>query len=94
MITHFRHTTVGRIPLDEGPAHRRDLYLTSHNTHNRQTSMPPVGFEPTILVSEQPKTHTLDCTATGIGREVVLEGVKWIYVTHDINKLHALLNME
>ena len=24
----------------------RDLYLTTHNTHNRQTSMPPVGFEP------------------------------------------------
>ena len=30
--------------------------------------MPPVGFEPTILVSEQPKTHALDRTATGIGR--------------------------
>jgi hypothetical protein len=43
-----RRTTVGRTPLDEGSAHRRDLYLTTHNTHNRQTSMPPVGFEPTI----------------------------------------------
>jgi hypothetical protein len=43
-ITHIRHTTFGRTPLDEGPARRRDLYLTSHNTHNRQTSMPPVGF--------------------------------------------------
>jgi hypothetical protein len=32
-ITHFRHTTVGRTPLDEGPARRRDLYLTTHNTH-------------------------------------------------------------
>jgi hypothetical protein len=29
--------------------------------------MPPVGFEPTILVSERPKTHALDRTATGIG---------------------------
>jgi hypothetical protein len=29
--------------------------------------MPPVGFEPTIPVSERPQTHTLDCTATGIG---------------------------
>jgi hypothetical protein len=28
MVTHFRHTTVGRTPLDEGPARRRDLYLT------------------------------------------------------------------
>jgi hypothetical protein len=24
MITHFRHTTLGRTPLDEGPAHRRE----------------------------------------------------------------------
>jgi hypothetical protein len=29
--------------------------------------MPPVGFEHTILVSERPKTHALDRTATGIG---------------------------
>jgi hypothetical protein len=36
-----RRTTVGRIPLDEWSARRRDLYLTTHNTHNRQTSMPP-----------------------------------------------------
>jgi hypothetical protein len=65
--THLRHTTVGRTPLDAGPARRRGLYLTSHNTHNRQTSMPPVVFEPTILVSERLKTHALDRTATGIG---------------------------
>ena len=43
-----RRTTVDRTPLDEWSARRRDLYLTTHNTHNRQTSMPPVGFEPTI----------------------------------------------
>jgi hypothetical protein len=30
--------------------------------------MPPVGFEPTIQVSERPQTHVLDRTATGIGR--------------------------
>ena len=65
--TYLRHTTVGRTPLDEGPVRRRDLYLTTHNTHKRQTYMPPVGFEPTILVSELPKTHALDRTATGIG---------------------------
>jgi hypothetical protein len=29
--------------------------------------MPPVGFEPAIPVSERPKTHALDRTATGIG---------------------------
>ena len=41
-----RHTTVGRTPLDECSARRRELYLKAHNTHNRQTSMPVVGFEP------------------------------------------------
>jgi hypothetical protein len=29
--------------------------------------MPPVGFEPTILVSERPQAHALDRTTTGIG---------------------------
>ena len=28
--------------------------------------MPPTGFEPAILASEQPQTHTLDRAATGI----------------------------
>jgi len=48
-------TTVGRTPLDDWSARRRDLYLTP-NTHNRQTSMPPVGFEPTISAGERPQT--------------------------------------
>jgi len=51
-----RRTTVGRTPLDEWSARRRDLYLTTHNTHNRQTSMPPVGFEPTMSAGEWPQT--------------------------------------
>ena len=41
-----RLSTVGRTPLDEWSVRRRDLYLTTHDTHNRQISMPPVGFEP------------------------------------------------
>jgi hypothetical protein len=44
----LRHTTFGRAHLDEGPASRRDLYLTTHNTHKRHTPMPPAGFEPAI----------------------------------------------
>ena len=60
-----RRTTVGRTPLDEWSVRRRDLYLTTHNTHNRQTSMPPVRFEPTISEGERPQTHALDRAATG-----------------------------
>ena len=40
-IITLRHKTLGRTPLDEWSARRRDLYLTTHNTHNKQTSMPP-----------------------------------------------------
>jgi hypothetical protein len=59
----LRHTTLARTPLDEWSARRRELHLTTHSTHNRQTSMPPAGFEPTISSSERPKTHALDRTA-------------------------------
>ena len=62
-----RRTTDGRTPLDEGSARRRDLYLTTHNNHNRQTSMPLVGFEPTISAGERPQTYALDHAATGNG---------------------------
>jgi len=65
-LYHTQHTIVGRTPLGEWSARRRDLYLTTHNTHNRQTSMPPVGFEPTISAGKQPQTYALDCVATGI----------------------------
>jgi len=33
-------TSVCRTPLDEWSARRRDFYLTTQNTHNRQTSTP------------------------------------------------------
>ena len=63
-----RRITFGRTPLDAWSARRRDLYLTTHNTHNRQTSMPPVGFEPTISAGERPQTYALDRVATETGR--------------------------
>ena len=39
-----RRTTVGIIPLDERSARGRNLYLTTHDIHNRQTSMSPGGI--------------------------------------------------
>ena len=41
--------------------------MITHNTHNRQTSMLPVGFEPTISADERQKTYALDRAATGTG---------------------------
>ena len=60
-----RRTTVGRTPMEEWTARRRDLYLTTHDTHNRKTSMPPVGFEPTTSAGERPQTHALGRAANG-----------------------------
>jgi hypothetical protein len=62
-----RRATGGRTTPDEWPACRRDLYLTTHNPHNRQTSMPPVGFEPTISAGERPQTYALERAVTRTG---------------------------
>ena len=60
----LRHTTCGRTLLYEWSSRRRDLYLTTHNTYNRQTSIPPAGFEPATPARERPQTHVLDCEPT------------------------------
>ena len=39
----LRHTAVGRTPLDERSALRKDLYLTTHRTHNRHTDLQEHG---------------------------------------------------
>ena len=62
-----RRTTVGTTPLDDRSARRRDLYLTTHNTHSRQTSIPLMGFERTISIDERPQTYDLDRAAIGTG---------------------------
>jgi len=48
------------------------LYLTTHNTHKRQTTMPPAAFNSTIPASQWPQTHNLDRVTTGIGRQYAL----------------------
>jgi Flp pilus assembly protein TadB len=65
-----RRTKVGRSPLDEWSARCRGFCLTIHNTHNRETSMPPMGFGPTISVRERPQTYALHRAATGTGMYV------------------------
>jgi hypothetical protein len=58
----LRYSTLGKNPLDERSALRRDLYLTTRNTH-----MPPAGFQPAIPTRERPQTDALERAATGIG---------------------------
>jgi len=71
-ITH-RHTTLGVTPLDEGSARLRDLCLTAHNTHKKQTSVSPAGLEPTTL---GPQTQAFYREVTRIGHVVKINTVK------------------
>jgi hypothetical protein len=66
MIT-LRHTTLGRIPLDEWSTRRRDFYETMHNTHTRQPSLLAAEFESAIPAGERPQTHALARAVTAFG---------------------------
>jgi hypothetical protein len=44
-----------------------------HTEHNRQTSMPLVGFEHTIPASERPQTYVLNSTATGTDKITITQ---------------------
>jgi ferredoxin-like protein FixX len=62
--THTHTHKLGRTLLDDGSDRRRGLYLATHNTHKRQTSMSMAWFELPIPKSEGPQTHALDRAAT------------------------------
>jgi hypothetical protein len=64
-ITLRRQPTFGRTPLDEWSTRRRNLYLTTNNTH-KTGIYAPAGFEPPIPTSERPQTQALERAVTGI----------------------------
>jgi hypothetical protein len=72
----LRQTTLGRTSLDEWSARRtrRDLYLTTHNTHNRQTSISDAGFETATPESKWPQTHVLERAARWIEVYIIQNG--------------------
>ena len=61
----FRHNTPGRIPLDEGSAQRRDLYLPTYNNHKRHIHAPG-DIRTHNLRTRAAANEVLDRTATGI----------------------------
>ena len=75
--THSHTHTLDKSPLEEGSACRTDLYLTTHNTKKRQTSVTPAGFEPKIPASERPQAEALDCAATEIGGKKYYGHIVW-----------------
>jgi hypothetical protein len=62
--------------VSESLARSRDFYLTTRNSHNKQTSMPSVGFEPTISTGERPQTYALDRAAIETGTMKLRDGIK------------------
>jgi len=72
-ITHKDAADPDRTPLDELSARPRDLYLTTHNNHNRQTSMPSVRFEPTISACDRPQTPHLPSRGHWDRRSITLQ---------------------
>ena len=67
----LRHTTVGRAPLDEWSARRRGIYLWTHNTHKRQTSMPPEGLEPEVF------QHATSRWGTPLAARPLVSATRW-----------------
>jgi hypothetical protein len=64
MIT-LRHT---HTPLYEWSARRRDLFLTTQHSQEKDMHAPS-GFEPIISASERSQTYALDRAATGVARK-------------------------
>jgi len=88
-----RRTTLSSTPLAEWSARSGDLYLTTHNTHNRHTSMSPAGFEPTNPASERPQTHLSDRAATRIG--ILIHTLMYLYIiTRGLNPVHLFFQSE
>ena len=54
-------------PHSVGRLWTRDRPIATHYTQRRNISMTQAGFEPAIPASEEPQTHALHRTATGIG---------------------------
>jgi hypothetical protein len=73
-VVYFHLITLRHAPQSVGILWTKDWPLAETstwqhtNTHKRQTSMHPVGFEPTIPASPRPQTYALDCAAAGIGK--------------------------
>ena len=79
--------TLGRTPLDEGSASRRDLYLTTHNTHKRRMHIPTVAFELAIPAADLRLRQcilVLTSLKNGLLGNVVMYFVRQLFFDHAI----------
>jgi hypothetical protein len=66
MIT-LRHSTLGKTPLDEWSARRRNLYLSTQNSPKREIIIPPMRFKPAIPSKRATADPRLRLAAIRIG---------------------------
>jgi hypothetical protein len=89
-----RRATVGRTPLEEWSARRRDLYLTKQNTHNKHPC-PRWDFFCTI-VDRFDLFDLLVVRVTNMGQNILLplpkEGMLWIFPAGKIRRLRSGAN--
>jgi hypothetical protein len=57
-----------------------EVCLITHNTHKRQTSMLPAGFELAFPSNERSEIHTLDRAANGIGCSMPIKKKRYFLV--------------
>jgi hypothetical protein len=72
---HSRYDFSGRVI---SPPQRR---LPGNTQHSQQTSMPLVGFEPTIAAGQRPQTYASDRTATGTDSHVSYDTKQYLDCT-------------
>jgi hypothetical protein len=59
--------SVGLLWTSDQPGAETSISTSTHNTHNRQISMPRRGFEPASQQASGRRRHDIDRAATGIG---------------------------
>ena len=83
---HTQTRTLGRCPLDEWSARRRDVYLTTQNTHNRQISYSSDEIR-TRDPSKRAATDSQLSAATGTGLlpSLLFPNAQYVRFSHEVS---------
>jgi hypothetical protein len=87
----LRRTTVGRASLDEWSARRKHLYLTTHNTHKRQTFILRAGFKPTVSAGDGRRCTSYTARPLGPTRQRTMDSSVQIIILRWLTILMLLL---
>jgi hypothetical protein len=85
----LRHTPLGRTPPDEWSARRRNLYLTTHNTHKETDIHAPGGIRthnPRKQAAADPSLRTRGRAGINLKTLWVMELAAWHYQISNLRK--------